>query len=132
MNDPAQTIDALALLNEATTGMAGCRAAEAARRKTNHNECGAAELADIAQLSNRIGFGVNCGAVGAVGGTDTVLADGQDFAAAEQNRDMGIINTGLLGVATLLGENVGVQSAGYPGGKRRRRVSWRKGGHVCG
>jgi hypothetical protein len=27
---------------------------------------------------------------------------------------------------------VGVQSAGYPGGERRRRVSWRKGGHVCG
>lgn len=67
-----------------------------------------------------------------MGGTDTVLANRQDFAAAEQNCDMGIINTGLLGVATLLGENVGVQSAAYPGGQRRRRVSWRKGGHVYG
>ena len=94
--------------------MAGCRAAEPTRRKANHNECGAPELTNITQLSNRIGFGVNCGAVGAVGSTDTVLADGQDFAAAEQNRDMGIINTGLLGIAALLGENVGVQSAAYP------------------
>ena len=83
MNHAAKPIHPLTLLNEAATGMAGRRAAETASGKANNNQCGAAELADIAQLTNRIGFGVNRGAVGAVGGTDTVLANRQDFAAAE-------------------------------------------------
>ena len=83
MNHAAQPIHPLTLLNEAATGMAGRRTAEPTGGKANYDQCCAAELADIAQLSNRIGFGVNRGAVGAVGGTDTVLANRQDFAAAE-------------------------------------------------
>lgn len=135
MNHGAQTVDALALFDEAATGMAGRGETQAAGGEANHDQCCAPELADIAQLSNRVGFGVDCGVACAAGGADTVLADGQDFAAAEQNRDVGVINTGLLGVAAFLGEDVGVQSAAYPGGQRYRRVSgrrgWGEGGHPC-
>ena len=112
--------------------MAGRRTAEPTGGKANYDQCCAAELADIAQLSNRIGFGVNRGAVGAVGGTNTVLANRQDFAAAEQNRNVRIVDARLLGVAALMGENVCIQGAGDPRREGCRRVGGGRGGHVCG
>jgi hypothetical protein len=129
MNYTTQTVDALALLDEATTGMAGSGVAQPAGREADYNQCCTAEFANIAQLADGIGFGVNCGALCTMSSTNTVLTNGQDFAATEENGNMGIINTGLLGIAALLCEDMSVKGAGYPRGQRRRRVSRRVGSH---
>ena len=109
MDDAAEAIHPLALLDETGTRGTRGRASEAGGGKADDHESGTTEFADISELTDGVGLCVNRDAVGATGGAEAVLANGKNLAAAEQNGDVNVIQFGLLGIAALVGIDVSIQ-----------------------
>ncbi len=61
---------------------------------------------------------MNRDVVGAVAGAYTVLSDREELAAAEYERDVGVVAAGLFGVPRDLRVNIGVEGPRDPRGKR--------------
>lgn len=124
VNYAAESIHPLTLLNKTRTRVTGGRTARAIGREADNYECGTTEFADISELADGISLCVNRDTIRAMSGAETILTNRENLAAPEQNGDVNIIQFGLLGVAALVGIDVGVQCASDPRWKR-------KGGKLC-
>lgn len=118
MDDPAKTIDALTLLDEARAGRTRSRVTKTRGGNPNNNEGCSAESTNIPQLTDRIGLRVDGNMVGSVPCTDTILTDRKDLATLEDDCDVLVVTAGLLRVSCGMGKDIGIEGPCDPGGER--------------